>query len=60
MYGIYLKNKLNITANYASKQAQTKIEKAGGTLNILEKIVSKQNLSSVAKKLTENTNTPKK
>jgi large subunit ribosomal protein L15 len=55
-----LKNKLNITANYASKQAQTKIEKAGGTLNILKKIVSKQNLSSVAKKLTENINTPKK
>ena len=32
-----LKNKINITANFASKQAQTKIEKAGGTLIILKK-----------------------
>jgi len=32
-----LKNKVNITANFVSKQAQTKIEKAGGTLNILKK-----------------------
>jgi large subunit ribosomal protein L15 len=55
-----LKNKVNITVNYASKQAQTKIEKSGGTLNILKKFVSKQNISSVAKKLTENINTSKK
>jgi large subunit ribosomal protein L15 len=55
-----LKNKINITANYASKQAQTKIEKAGGKLNILKKFVSKQGLASVAKKLTENTNSSKK
>ena len=55
-----LKNKVNITANYASKQAQTKIEKSGGTLSILKKFVSKQNISSVAKKLTENINTSKK
>ena len=32
-----LKNKLDITANFVSKQAQAKIEKVGGTLNILKK-----------------------
>ena len=32
-----LKNKINISANFVSKQAQTKIEKIGGTLNILKK-----------------------
>jgi len=32
-----LKSKINITVNFASKQAQTKIEKVGGTLNILKK-----------------------
>tara|TARA_B110000967_G_C18470341_1_gene357043 strand:- start:46 stop:555 length:510 start_codon:yes stop_codon:yes gene_type:complete len=32
-----LKTKITLTANFASKQAQTKIEKAGGTLNILKK-----------------------
>jgi len=32
-----LKNKVNITTNFVSKQALAKIEKAGGTLNILEK-----------------------
>ena len=51
---------MNITANYVSKQAQEKIEKAGGTLNILKKFASKQGLASVAKKLTDNVNTPKK
>jgi large subunit ribosomal protein L15 len=55
-----LKTKLSITANYASKNAQVKIEKIGGTLKILEKFVPKQGISSVAKKLTENANTPKK
>ncbi len=55
-----IKNKLKITANFVSKQAQVKIEKVGGTLNILKKFVSKQGLSSVAKKLTENANTLKK
>ena len=44
-----IKNKVNITANYVSKQAKDKIEKVGGTLNILKKFVSKQNLASVAK-----------
>ena len=32
-----LKNKANITANFVSKQAQAKIEKSGGTINILKK-----------------------
>ena len=37
-----LKNKTNITANFASKQALTKIEKIGGTINILKKFIKKQ------------------
>ncbi len=32
-----LKNKVELTANFASSQAQVKIEKVGGTLNILKK-----------------------
>ena len=32
-----LKSKLDITANFASKQAQQKIEKAGGKINIVKK-----------------------
>tara|TARA_B100000965_G_scaffold398730_1_gene417341 strand:+ start:1437 stop:1886 length:450 start_codon:yes stop_codon:yes gene_type:complete len=32
-----LKDKIDITANYASKQAKDKIEKAGGKLNLLKK-----------------------
>jgi len=32
-----LKSKLDITANFASKQAQAKIEKVGGKLNIVKK-----------------------
>ena len=32
-----IKNKINISANFISKQAKSKIEKAGGTLNILKK-----------------------
>jgi large subunit ribosomal protein L15 len=55
-----LKNKLTITANYVSKRAQAKIEKAGGTLNLLKKFVFKQGISTVAKKLSTNLNTPKK
>jgi len=31
-----IKNKINISANFISKQAKSKIEKAGGTLNILK------------------------
>jgi large subunit ribosomal protein L15 len=55
-----LKNKVNITANYVSKQAQAKIERAGGTLNVLKKFVFTKNSANVAKKLTENANTSKK
>jgi|TARA_B110001452_G_C15115534_1_gene388850 large subunit ribosomal protein L15 len=36
-----LKNKISVTANFVSKQAQVKIEKAGGTLNILKKYQAK-------------------
>ena len=32
-----IKNKINISANFISKQAKLKIEKAGGVLNILKK-----------------------
>ena len=32
-----IKNKITISANFVSKQAQNKIEKAGGALNILKK-----------------------
>ena len=55
-----LSNKINITANYFSKQAQAKIEKVGGRLNILKKFVFKQKIASVAKKLTGNLDSPKK
>jgi len=55
-----LKDKVNITANYVSKQALTKIEKVGGKFNIIKKFLPKQSTPSVAKKLTENPNTPKK
>jgi large subunit ribosomal protein L15 len=44
-----LKNKISITANFASKQAQIKVEKVGGTLNI---ILKKQKQAKV-KKTTE-------
>ena len=32
-----LKNKISLTVNFASKQAQAKVEKAGGTISILKK-----------------------
>ena len=32
-----IKAKINITVNYVSKQAQNKVEKVGGTLNLLKK-----------------------
>ena len=47
-----LKIKVNITANFASKQAMTKVEKIGGTLNIIAK---KQALA----KNKKNSETPK-
>ena len=31
------KSKISLTVNFASKQAQAKIEKAGGTLNVIKK-----------------------
>ncbi|MDC0473133.1 50S ribosomal protein L15 [Pelagibacteraceae bacterium] len=31
-----IKTKINITVNFVSKQAQAKVEKAGGTLNLLK------------------------
>ena len=55
-----LKNKMNITANFVSKQAQTKIEKVGGTLNILKKFIAKQALTNPEKKPSVNVSTPKK
>jgi large subunit ribosomal protein L15 len=55
-----LKNKVIITANQVSRQAKDKIEKSGGTLNIIKKIMSKKEIGSVAKKLTENANPSKK
>ena len=50
-----LKSKISLTVNFASKQAQTKIEKAGGTLNILKKYkaqakVKKDNVTAEAPK----------
>jgi large subunit ribosomal protein L15 len=44
-----LKNKTSITANFASKQALAKIEKAGGTINILKKFIKKQSQSKSKK-----------
>ena len=32
-----IKTKINLTVNFASKQAQVKIEKAGGSLNVIKK-----------------------
>jgi len=50
-----LKSKISLTVNFASKQAQTKIEKAGGTLKILKKYqaqakVKKDNATAEAPK----------
>ena len=47
-----LKNKISITANFASKQAQTKVEKAGGTINI----ILKKQRQVKAKKITKTLN----
>ena len=44
-----IKNKTNITANFASKQALVKIEKAGGTINILKKFIKKQSQKKAKK-----------
>ena len=47
-----LKTKISITANFASKQAQVKVEKAGGILNILAKkqSLAKKKVSETSKK----------
>ena len=39
LFATELKNKTNITANFASKQALAKIKKAGGSIIILKKYV---------------------
>ena len=44
-----IKNKTNITANFASKQALTKIEKVGGIINIVKKFIKKQALPKTKK-----------
>ena len=44
-----LKNKTNITANFASKQAQTKIANVGGTITLLKKFKKKQTQPKVIK-----------
>ena len=51
-----LKSKISLTVNFASKQAQAKIEKAGGTLNILKKYQAQPKI----KKTSETLDTPKK
>jgi len=51
-----LKSKINITVNFASKQAQAKIEKAGGTLNI----IAKKQAQAKVKKASEISEIPKK
>ena len=51
-----IKSKINITVNFASKQAQAKIEKIGGTLNILKKYQAQ----AKSKKVGESPNVLKK
>ena len=51
-----IKSKINITVNFASKQAQAKIEKMGGTLNILKKYQAQ----AKSKKVGESLNVLKK
>ncbi len=51
-----LKINLSITANFASKQAQAKVEKVGGILNI----IAKKQAQAKAKKASEISEIPKK
>jgi large subunit ribosomal protein L15 len=51
-----LKIKISITANFASKQAQAKVEKVGGILNI----IAKKQAQAKAKKASEISEIPKK
>ena len=51
-----LKIKISITANFASKQAQAKVEKVGGILNI----IAKKQAQAKTKKISETPKIPKK
>jgi large subunit ribosomal protein L15 len=51
-----LKIKISITANFASKQAQAKVEKVGGILNI----IAKKQAQAKVKKASEISEIPKK
>ncbi len=51
-----LKSKISLTANFASSQALAKIEKAGGTINILKK----KQAQAKTKKASTTTDIPKK
>ena len=51
-----LKIKISITANFASKQAQAKVEKVGGILNI----IAKKQVQAKVKKASEISEIPKK
>ena len=44
-----IKNKANITADYASKQALAKVVKSGGSINIVKKFIKKQSQSKKIK-----------
>jgi large subunit ribosomal protein L15 len=46
-----LKSKISLTVNFASKQAQVKIEKAGGSLNIVKKYQAKAKIKKVNESL---------
>ena len=51
-----LKSKISLTVNFASKQAQSKIEKAGGTISIIKKKIPQSKI----KKASENIDILKK
>ena len=50
------KSKISLTVNFASKQAQAKIEKAGGTINFIKKYQAQPKI----KKVDESLDIPKK
>ena len=45
------KSKISLTVNFASKQAQAKIEKAGGTINFIKKYQAQPKIKKVAESL---------
>ena len=51
-----LKSKISLTANFASKQAQSKVEKAGGTISLIKKKIPQAKI----KKASENIDILKK